>query len=85
MARNWPSLTLRNLNSVPIIGGTTYVKTGILKWWIGGVLMGGVYMVCGTFCLLRQRLMMLAREVNRPRTKVHGYEITTGWSQKYQV
>jgi hypothetical protein len=34
---------------VPIIGGATYVKTGILKWWIGGVLMGGVYMVCGAF------------------------------------
>jgi hypothetical protein len=32
---------------VPVVGGVTYVRTGVLKWWLGGVLMGGAYMVCG--------------------------------------
>jgi len=32
---------------VPLVGGITYVRTGVLKWWLGGVLMGGAYMVCG--------------------------------------
>jgi len=34
-------------NLVPLVGGITYVRTGVLKWWLGGVLMGGAYMVCG--------------------------------------
>jgi len=32
---------------VPIVGGVAYVRTGVVKWWLGGVLMGGAYMVCG--------------------------------------
>jgi hypothetical protein len=36
-----------DLKLVPVIGGYAYVRTGILKWWMGGVIMGGAYMVCG--------------------------------------
>jgi hypothetical protein len=36
---------------VPLVGGITYVRTGVMKWFLGGVLMGGAYMVCGTSLL----------------------------------
>ena len=41
--------------------------------------MGGAYMVCGIEPFFAAALLMLsAKEVNRPKTKVHGYELTTG-------
>ena len=63
---------------VPIVGGINYVRTGVMKWWLGGVVMGGAYMVCGMMFPPVHSSNIVAREVNRPKTKVHGYELTTG-------
>jgi len=42
-----PTVMIPAYNLVPVVGGVNYVRTGVLKWWLGGVLMGGAYMVCG--------------------------------------
>jgi len=55
MARNFPHPIIarhEKLTAVPVVGGVTYIRTGILKWWLGGVLMGGAYMVCGSSYLI---------------------------------
>jgi hypothetical protein len=70
---------------VPIVGGVQYVRTGVLKWWVGGVMMGGWYMICGTFPLNPSKFINIAKEVNRPKTKVHGWEMTAGRLLNYLV